>query len=115
MGRRFSVLFCFFKFNFLGGFVTSAKNQWVSVPGGEWGGGGGGGGLGGKSLVYGHTDHVMGEQMDFIVHFDWMSFSDGVEPIYSLNSRHGKRQDKKHSHYPSRMGKPAPSQIWAGH
>lgn len=69
--------------------------------------------MGGKSLVYGHTDHVMGEQMDFIVHFDWMSFSDGVAPIYSLNSRHGKRQDKKHSHYPLRMGKPAPGHVWA--
>lgn len=49
--------------------------------------------------MYEHTDHVMDEQMNFIVHFDWMSFSDGVVPIYSLKSRHEKRQDKKHSHY----------------
>lgn len=55
-------------------------------------------------MVYEHTDHVMDEQMNFIVHFDWMSFSDGVVPIYSLKSRHEKRQDKKHSHYPSHAG-----------
>lgn len=67
-------------------------------------GGGGGGGLGDKSLVYEHTDHVMDEQMNFIVHFDWMSFSDGVAPIYSFKSRHEKRQDKKHSHYPLHTG-----------
>lgn len=54
--------------------------------------------------MYEHTDHVMDEQMNFIVHFDWMSFSDGVVPIYSLKSRHEKRQDKKHSHYPSHAG-----------
>lgn len=46
-----------------------------------------------KSLVYEYIDHVMDEQMNFIVHFDWMSFSDGVVPIYSLNSRHEKRQE----------------------
>lgn len=55
-------------------------------------------------MVYEHTDHVMDEQMNFIVHFDWMSFSDGVVPIYSLKSRHEKRQDKKHSHYPLHAG-----------
>lgn len=54
--------------------------------------------------MYEHTDHVMDEQMNFIVHFDWMSFSDGVVPIYSLKSRHEKRQDKKHSHYPLHAG-----------
>ena len=54
--------------------------------------------------MYEHTDHVMDEQMNFIVHFDWMSFSDGVVPIYSLRSRHEKRQDKKHSHYASHAG-----------
>lgn len=65
-------------------------------------------------MVYEHTDHVMDEQMNFIVHFDWMSFSDGVVPIYSLKSRHGKRQDKKHSHYPSHAGQtPSPRPLGA--
>lgn len=53
---------------------------------------------------------AMDEQMNFIVHFDWMSFSDGVVPIYSLKSRHEKRQDKKHSHYPRTQGKPTSPQ-----
>lgn len=60
-------------------------------------------------MVYEHTDHVMDEQMNFIVHFDWMSFSDGVVPIYSLKSRHEKRQDKKQSLTIARRANPPPS------
>lgn len=64
--------------------------------------------------MYEHTDHVMDEQMDFIVHFDWMSFSDGVVPIYSLKSRHEKDKTRNTVIIHCTQGKPMSPQPLGG-